>query len=57
MSEKCGHHDLLFRRIIKVGRKVGVKAATFLTGLPLRLYTEWKLNYESSSLLATWILE
>ena len=57
MSEKCGNHDLLFRRITKVGRKVGVKAATFLTGLPLRLYTEWKLNYESSSLLATWILE
>ena len=36
MSEKCGHHDLPFRRITKVGRKVGVKAATFLMGLPLR---------------------
>ena len=35
VKKKCGHHDLLFRRITKVGRKVGVKAATFLTGLPL----------------------
>ena len=35
LSEKCGHHDLLFRRIIKIVRKVGVKAVTFGTGLPL----------------------
>ena len=33
LKKKCGHHDRLFRRIAKVGRKVGVKAATFLTGL------------------------
>jgi len=29
---KCGHLDLIFRRIAKVGRKVGVKAATFFYG-------------------------
>ena len=29
-----GHHGLLLGRIAKVGRKVEVKAATFLTGLP-----------------------
>ena len=35
LKKKCGHHDLLLSRIAKVGRKVGFKAATFLTGLPL----------------------
>ena len=33
LKNKCGHHNLVFRRITKVGRKVGVKAATFLSGL------------------------
>ena len=32
LKKKCGHLDLLFRRIAKVGRKVGVKAATFSYG-------------------------
>ena len=35
LKKKCGHHDLLLSRIAKVGKKLGVKAATFLTGLPL----------------------
>ena len=43
-KEKCGHHDLLYRRITKVGRKVGVQAATFLTGLPL-----WMIQTDRSS--------
>ena len=32
LKKKCGHLDLLFRRIAKIVRKVGVKAATFSYG-------------------------
>ena len=43
LKKRCGHHALLYRRIAKVGRKVRVKASTFLTGLPL-----WPIKKTSS---------
>ena len=55
---KCGHLDLLFRRIAKVGRKVGVKAATFFYGFTsqssyffLRVYLS--INSKRSSAVLT----
>ena len=32
LKKKCGHLDLFFRRIAKVGRKIGVKVATISYG-------------------------
>ena len=43
LKKKCGHHDLFFMRLANVGRKVGVKAATFFTGLPLRKFESFQL--------------
>ena len=42
-KKKCGHLNLLFSRILKVGAKVGVKVATFSYGFT-------SLNPKESSL-------
>ena len=33
LKKGCGYLDLLYKRVAKVGAKVGVKVATFHTGL------------------------